>query len=107
MACGKNKPEYQGIQIRDFCVGSIIRCAHIKISQIVTGLLPQECLNNTLLLCLPEQHCWTNNIVYSSVSTILLSNDEATRLFMVVETGNIFTIFLLACFNQSINKINQ
>ena len=44
---------------------------HVKISQVVTGLLPEQCLNNIVIMC--EQHiCWTYNIDHL-VLTILLS----------------------------------
>ena len=64
---------------------------HAKISQAVPGLLPEKYLNNIVVI--REQHCWSNNIVPSIVvstiffilvSTILFSNDEATRLFIAV-----------------------
>ena len=31
----------------------------VNISQVVTGLLPEQCLNNIVIM--REQHCWTNN----------------------------------------------
>ena len=30
-----------------------------EISQVVSGLLPEQCLNNIVIM--REQHCWTNN----------------------------------------------
>ena len=55
----------------------------VKISQLLTGPLPEQCLNKIVIM--PEQHCWTNNIQFSIiVLSILFSNDVVTiRLFMV------------------------
>ena len=39
----------------------ITSCTHVNISQVVTGLLPEQYLNNVVIM--REQHCWTNNIV--------------------------------------------
>ena len=40
----------------------IPQSTHVKISQVVPGLLPEQCLNNIIIM--REQHCWTNNIVH-------------------------------------------
>ena len=51
---------------------------HFKIPQVVTGLLPQQCLNNVIVIMCGQ------TILFAFVSTILFSNDKATRLFMAV-----------------------
>ena len=62
---------------------------HIKISQVVTGLLPEQSLNNIVIMCVQHLVQVGPTILFIFVSTILFSNDEATRLFMAVGTRKI------------------
>ena len=65
---------------------------HVKISQVVTGLSPEQYLNNIVVMreqqyfvvMREQQYIVGPTISFILVSTILLSNDEATMFFMVV-----------------------
>ena len=58
-----------------------------KITQVVTALLVEQCLNNTVIMA--EQCCWTNNVVHYCFNNVVQhwwSNNGCSRLLKQEKT---------------------